>query len=69
MSDLVKIYPYKSIGYYNDWLPEHADHHAINLDSVSGITLTTGITQKGIRFSVHAKDGRGKEYHINIQQT
>jgi hypothetical protein len=59
----------KSIGFHNDWLMKHADHHAIDLKSISDIQLTATGSILGIIYSVQAKDDRGKEYDIPIQQT
>ena len=57
----------KSIYYYVDWLPKHAASHELALVRISDIQLTVTGTHVGIRYSVQAKDDRGVEYDICIQ--
>lgn len=59
----------KSIGYYTDWLPKHVASHELELERISDIRLTVTGTNVGTRYSVQAKDDRGVEYDIPIQNT
>ena len=57
-----------SIVFHNDWLIEYTDHQTIDLNSISDIQFATTGSILGIIYFVQAKDGRGKEYDIPIQQ-
>ncbi len=57
----------KSIGYYNDWLPEHANSHNVELKRIVNIHLIAKGTLHGVRFRIKAADDRGVEYEIPIR--
>ena len=57
----------KSIGYYRNWLPEHASHHDVDLACIRA--LRTEIYQKPnhqLAVESVAIDDRGKEYRISL---
>jgi hypothetical protein len=59
----------KSIGYYNDWLPEHANSHNVDLKRLDDIHLIAKGTLHGVRYRIKAIDDRGVEYDIPIRNT
>jgi hypothetical protein len=59
----------KSIGYYNDWLPKHAQSHNVELEKLSNIHLVGKSTFRGVKYRIKARDDRGIEYDIPIKNT
>jgi hypothetical protein len=56
----------KSIGYYKNWLPKHAQSHNVELEKLSDIHLIGKITFRGLKYRIKARDDRGVEYDIPI---
>jgi len=59
----------KSIGYWSDGLPGHAQSQNVDIGKISDITLVVRLTHSGIQYFAEAKDDRGTEYNIPIKNT
>jgi hypothetical protein len=59
----------KSIAYYKDWLPKHAQSHNVELERLSDIHITGKKTFRGVKYRIKARDDRGVEYDIHIRNT
>jgi len=57
---------FKSMAYWNEWLPKHIANHGLEMERISNINFHFRLLQINYEIIVSATDDRGKEHKVFV---
>jgi hypothetical protein len=57
---------FKSIAYWNEWLPKHIANHGLEMKRISNINFSFRLLKINYEITVSATDDRGKEHKVFV---